>query len=370
MSVQRIALIARHYPPAVSGGARRPADLVRALRAAGVIVDVIAPSLPDGESGLAIPHPNRDPATGPPAAPTLRDHARELLLWPDPDIRWSLRAAHGAATLPRPDWIVTTSPPESLHAAGLWLKKRTGARWAADFRDHWLERPHRRERAVPWRRAGEGLIARRWLARTDAAFAVDESIAAELGNLGAPRVAVLPHAADPPPAPLMLPAETINVVHTGAVALSDPEADIGAMLAAFAAAHARNPALRLHLAGRLTDTERTAIAASPAAAAIVDRGVLPLDRARALQAGADALIFVASVKMHVPPSKIVEYLATDLPIIACGEGPWRADPRVPAGSPVDALAALTKGARVAGRARAPTPEAVAQMLLAMLEAAP
>lgn len=369
MSVRRITLIARHYPPAVSGGARRPFHLARALRAMGVEVNVVAPSLPDGEPGIAVPHAHRDPASGPPAPPGWRDLARELLLWPDPDIRWAMRAARAAVTLARPDWIVTTSPPESLHAAGLWLKRRTGARWAADFRDHWLERPHRLERRRGWRRAGEAFTARRLLAQADVTFAVDASIAAELGALGARLPQVLPHATDPPPAPMQLPAETLNVIHTGAIALSDPECRIEDMLTPFAAALTQQPALRLHLAGRLTDTERAAIATSPAHAAIADHGVLPLDAARALQAGADALIFVASAKMHVPPSKIVEYLATDLPIVACGDGPWRKDPRAPKGNPADALAALTKGARIAGRTRAPTPEDVARSLLAMLEAA-
>jgi len=369
VSVRRITLIARHYPPAVSGGARRPFHLARALRAMQVDVHVVAPSLPEGEPGIAVPHAHRDPTGGPPGPPGWRDLARELLLWPDPDIRWAMRAARAAAALPKADWILTTSPPESLHAAGLWLKRRTGAHWAADFRDHWLERPHRLERKRAWRRAGEAFTARRLLANADVALAVDASIAAELGALGARAPAVLPHAADPAPAPAPLHAETINVVHTGAIALSDPECRIEDMLAPFAAALRKQPALRLHLAGRLTDAERAAIAASPARAAILDRGVLALDEAGALQAGADALIFVASAKMHVPPSKIVEYLATDLPIVACGDGPWRADPRAPKGNPADALAALTKGARVTGRARAPTPEDVARALLAMLEAA-
>lgn len=367
MSVRRITLIARHYPPAVSGGARRPSHLAAALRALGVDVSVVAPSLPAGEPGLAVPHPHRDPSTETTAPPTLRDHARELLLWPDPDIRWSMRAARAAATLPAPDWILTTSPPESVHAAGAWLKRRTGARWAADFRDHWLERPHRQERKRFWRRSIERAFAEMLLPRADLALAVDASIAAELRKLGAHAPQVLAHAADPPPAPMALPAETINVVHTGAIALSDPECAIADMLAPFEKALIQNSALRLHLAGRLNDAERAAVAASPASAAIVDHGVLALGEARAMQAGADALIFVASHKMHVPPSKIVEYLACDVPIVACGDGPWRADLRTPPGDPVALLAALTKGARApADRVRAPTPQEIARQLLDLM----
>lgn len=364
---KRVTLLARHYPPAISGGARRPFLLAQALRAEGIEVNVVAPVLPEGEPGVAVPHPHRDPSGAPPGRATLRDHARELLLWPDPDIRWSMRAARAAAALPTPDWIVTTSPPESLHAAGAWLKRRTGARWAMDFRDHWLERPHRVERARAWRRAGEAMLARRWLKAADLVLAVDPVIAAELEALGARAAHVLPHVAAPPPAPAHLPTETINVVHTGSIALSDPACRIGDMLEPFAAGSGANPMLRLHLAGRLTDAERTAIAASPAAGSCIDHGVLSLDQARALQAGADALIFVASAKMHVPPSKIVEYLTCDVPIIACGDGPWRADPRTPAGDPVEMLSDLRKGMKApADRPRAPTPQAIARTLIELM----
>lgn len=365
----QVTLLARHYPPAVSGGARRPFLLAQALRAEGVAVNVVAPSLPDGEPGIAVPHPHRDPSTSPEGSFTWRDRARELLLWPDPDIRWSMRAARAAAALPKADWIVTTSPPESLHAAGAWLKRRAGARWAMDFRDHWLEHPHRHARRRCWRKAGEAAIARRWLRHADLAVAVDPVIAAELEALGARNVHVFPHVAYPPPTPTALPVETINVVHTGAIALSDPDCRIEHLLAPFAAALGTNPLLHLHLAGRLTDAERKAIAASPVAAKCVVHGVLPLEAARALQAGADALIFVASPKMHVPPSKIVEYLTCDVPIIACGDGPWRSDPRTPAGDPVEMLCTLRKGMHApADRARPPSPQDVARALLDLMRA--
>ena len=83
--MRRLLLLTRHYPPAVSGGIRRPYLLARVLRDLGVEVRVIAPSLPEGEPGLAVPHPNRDPTSDPGAArPSIRSIARDLLLWPDP----------------------------------------------------------------------------------------------------------------------------------------------------------------------------------------------------------------------------------------------------------------------------------------------
>ena len=368
----RILLITRHYPPAISGGAKRPFLLAHAMRQQGVEISVVAPSLPDGEPGVAVAHANRDPSTAstPPRFSPM-NVARELLLWPDPDIRWCLRAGRAAlANAPwKPDWVWTTSPPESVHAAGAMVKRHTGARWIADFRDHWLERPHRRERLALHRRIGEGTIARGWLAAADLVTCVDSSIAAELKRLGARNPRVAPHfAPTSAPEPVTLPANDINVVHTGSIALSDPLARIGNLIEPFEQALTRNPALHLHLVGRLTEAEVAAVRASPAQARITLHGVQPLARSLGLQHAADALVLVGSSKTHVPPSKITEYLATDAPIIVCGDGAWRNDPRVAGAAPAaEAFAALRKGdRRPPGAPHPPTVDAVAAQLLSWM----
>jgi len=38
----------------------------------------------------------------------------------------------------RPELILTTSPPHSVHTIGLWLSRKTGIPWVADFRDPYL----------------------------------------------------------------------------------------------------------------------------------------------------------------------------------------------------------------------------------------
>jgi len=344
----RILLLTRHYPPAVSGGAKRPYLLAKALRSAGAEVRVCAPSLPEGEPGWAVPHANRDPsqAAGKPRR-GARDLAREILLWPDPDIRWCLRAAKTVlADGWKPDWVLSTSPPESTHVAGERIARRTGARWVVDFRDLWLQSPHRRERLRMHRRLGEKLLARRLLPKADLVIAVDGVVASEARSLGARRVEVLPHfapTADNNQSTDILPAETINVVHAGSISLSDPEAKIEELLHLFEAAQSKNAALRLFMVGRLTNAERDAITSSRASSAISMLGIVPLNAAYDYMSSADALAFVASAKMHVPPSKITDYLMFDAPIVACGDGPWRKDPRCPLDDPETLMSDLTKG---------------------------
>jgi glycosyltransferase involved in cell wall biosynthesis len=343
-----VLILTRHYPPAVSGGAKRPFLLAQGLRASGADVRVCAPSLPDREAGWQVPHPNRDPAAfGGPQRASIRDVARDWLLWPDPDIRWCQRAADRVIDSGwRPDWVISTSPPESIHLAGARIAEATGARWMADFRDLWLQSPHRRERLRPHRRIGERMIARNLLSRADLVTTVDDVVAAEARDFGAKNVQVLPHfVSSHRPQPAALNQDALNIVHSGSISLSDPEADILALLGPFEAALGDNRSLLLHLVGRLTHQEQQRVLESPSAERIKLHGVMSLEASGELVAAADALAFVASTKMHVPPSKLVDYLTHDVPIIACGEGPWRADVRVPKGSPAKAMAQLRRGDR-------------------------
>jgi glycosyltransferase involved in cell wall biosynthesis len=367
----RILLLARHYPPAISGGARRPFLLTQGLRALGHEVFVVAPSLPEGERGASATHPNRDPSAGPPADKSLRDHARDWLLWPDPDIRWTLRAARLAAEKApwKPDWVWTTAPPESIHAGGLYLKRKFGARWLADFRDHWLNPPLRKERFSAHRQFGERIIARRWLREVDLLTCVDSFIAGEMKALGAREARVLAHFA--PPAQLFgvvaLSAEDINIVHSGSLELSDPARRIEAALAAFEAALVANPRLKLHFVGRLSEGERAQIAASKAAARICDHGDTTLEASLGYQRAADGLLLVGSPKSPVPPSKLVEYLATDRPVFLAGDGEWRNDRRLAGCEDAAQMAQLQTGARRAGGEAIRTAPEAAKLLAEWLQ---
>ncbi len=61
---------------------------------------------------------------------------------PDLNANWILPAALRAAfeiKRRKIDYILTTSPPHSAHMAGLIARELTGVKWAADFRDPWID---------------------------------------------------------------------------------------------------------------------------------------------------------------------------------------------------------------------------------------
>ncbi|WP_420575789.1 glycosyltransferase family 4 protein [Ekhidna sp.] len=65
---------------------------------------------------------------------------RGNLLIPDPRVFWVKPAAKRAIELIEKegiDTIITTGPPHSMHLIGKRVKKKTGVKWLADFRDPW-----------------------------------------------------------------------------------------------------------------------------------------------------------------------------------------------------------------------------------------
>lgn len=325
-----ILFFARHYPPHVTGAARRLSGLTRELRSLGHRVIVAAPSLVEDEDGVRVHHAQPVPTSAPEHEPSpsqqVRGFARRWLLWPDADIRWTRRAVQAMQPFAtQADWVFTSSPPESCHAAGMMMKRQHGLLWAADFRDLWLERPLRPELSSPLRRVLEGRWARRVASLADLLTGVDTFIADETNRFaGKSGTLVLPHAADPPSGESFdFEAGAFHLVHTGSFTLSDPDRRIEPLISAFETVAARAPQLRLHLIGRLTDIERSLVTASSAAGQIMLHGIVDHLTAVAMQHGASALALVGSPASHVPPGKFVEYRALAKPIIVFGPARWR-----------------------------------------------
>lgn len=336
----RILFLTRFYPPEISGGARRPHSLVQALRALGVSVTICAPSGIVDEDYIGVPHPifpavlpgeqSTSPASKPSAknwVTSVLDWVRKSLLLPDPEIRWAMRAmsyvrAQGNAY----DWIMTSSPPESLHIAGALLKQHLGAKWVADVRDMWITSPQRPELSDSKLRAWiERAMARWCFARVDGLIAVSPALISEMKTYAPANLpmCVIGHfAATYNGNAEVLPSDTFNIVHTGSVELSNPLSEFSQLLNDFETLAARDSRVRLWLAGRLSESEMSRIANSMAASKVITLGPVDMDRARALQLGADALALVSGSRSHALPGKFSEYSQTGKPILISAAGQW------------------------------------------------
>jgi glycosyltransferase involved in cell wall biosynthesis len=184
-------VIAYYWPPSGGGGVQRWVRLVRHLRAAGVEPTVVRPRdadypmrdeslrgmLPEDLREIAVPifepyrafrrltgKGSKTLAAGfvtkekPGAAVRLLAYLRGNFMIPDARKYWVgpvVRALKGPIERGEYDVMITTGPPQSVHLIGRALKRKTGLKWVADFRDFWtamdhedLFKPGRRARAL------------------------------------------------------------------------------------------------------------------------------------------------------------------------------------------------------------------------------
>jgi len=164
-----VVLIANAYPPMMFSGATRAFRFAKYLREAGHCVQVIA----DGEAPEPEPFVARVPAQarsrrGMKALARLADWTQSLLLPYNERLYWVPHAAAKAeefAATGKVAAVVSTSPPLGSHFAALWIKKRHGVPWIADFRDPLSDNPFHEGAVLGSRRlahAGERLMER-WL---------------------------------------------------------------------------------------------------------------------------------------------------------------------------------------------------------------
>jgi glycosyltransferase involved in cell wall biosynthesis len=74
---------------------------------------------------------------------SLLSFPERCVLVPDYKVRWiplGIRLAKDIVIQEKISVVFTSSPPESTHLIGLYLKQKLGIRWVADFRDLWTEK--------------------------------------------------------------------------------------------------------------------------------------------------------------------------------------------------------------------------------------
>jgi glycosyltransferase involved in cell wall biosynthesis len=202
----KVLIVSFYFPPAGGGGVQRPLKLAQYLPALGIETHVLAPDDPrwvHRDDGLRVPtqawvHRARyvGPSGGSPAevlrgteglaraAKQVRLLGRRLLV-PDESVGWNVTAIPAAIRLVREhdiDWVLTTSPPGSVHLVGAAVQRAPPARWLADLRDSLVFHPHRRADTTATRAKERlrGSVARLVARRADAISCVSEAIADEI----------------------------------------------------------------------------------------------------------------------------------------------------------------------------------------------
>jgi glycosyltransferase involved in cell wall biosynthesis len=329
-----ILYITRHYPPEISGGARRPYLYVKALRELGNKVTVVTPFELDDPNSITV----YDAALSNNKYTAVKESNNFLIRfynfikvkivtwsrWPDPNIKWvnkvikKVKKSHL-----KPDWIITTSPPESIHAAGAKLSKALNASWLAEFRDTWINFPHREELSTSaFRRYIEKKIAKKYLKHANVLTCVSEEVFNDIKTYAKQHTPylIVPHFSDKKNAKYDFNNNGINLVHTGGFTLSDRRRNIQPLLEKLNLAYDHNKNLVLHIAGSLTKSEESMLRKSRIKT--LYHGPVSLDKSRAMQISADGLILCTPQNAHALPGKYAEYVTTNKPIYYTGSGNW------------------------------------------------
>jgi glycosyltransferase involved in cell wall biosynthesis len=347
---RRLLVLAYFYPPLAGGGVHRVLAFTRHLPAHGWDCTVVCAGPGDYWVTDASLLERVPPATevvrvqgGSALSAWLRlrrgDHGRrsgrtfsglralaDWWLLPDSYAGWAGRAR--AVAMRRIaaggiDAVLTTSPPDSVHLAGLELKRRHGLPWVADFRDPWFGL-YMRDPPTAWHAARHAAMERAVMAGADLVLTASRTHAEGVGARSGARPREIEHlpngfeaqgeVAEASPAD----ATTFQMAFTGTLSQM-PDAET--FLEAVHEVLARRPEARRRLRARLAgpyDTDLADRALALGLTGIVEfTGPLPHADTRALQRGADVLLlWKPPGSPTMVPGKTYEYLDTGRPVIA------------------------------------------------------
>ncbi len=347
----RLIVVTYHWPPFAGSGAGRWTALVKYLRRLGHEVTVVTTSAfgvlqSDAEEGVVR---TRDLASAQALRKLLRRPPLEAdggaavekvppplltrVAVPDPYlVSWVPFAVGAARRILRErgaDCVITSSPPDSVHLAGLALG-RDRPTWVADLRDGWIFEPLRKPFPTRPQRTLDARLERRVARRSDAMTAATRPIAEDLERRLGVGASVVPNAWDPDFEAAVAAAEApelrpgaFSFIHTGTLSGGwgrDPRP----LARAFASLLTERPGLRervrIVLAGRVHEDDVSLFSEFGLDDVVDHLGPLPHARAAALQGAAGALLLVTSPNSGEATGKLFEYLASGRPIVALAAG--------------------------------------------------
>jgi len=350
----RLLLVAFYFPPAGGGGVQRTLKFCRYLPEFGIDVHVLAPADPKwfarDEPLLAdIPEATtvhrarflgpgssfrEDALRGTRGVRRLAVEARyayERALVPDKAAPWSLTAVPAGIRIVRNediDVVMATSPPPSTHLIGEAIATATRRPLVTDFRDSWLDNPHRDydKATVRAKRRVMAAMAASVGKRSTAMVAATGAIAQEVSHLHPSahhKTSVIENGADFDDFAELehRPGDRFTIVHAGSFfGHRTPRP----FLAAVRDLVERRPELRHRLLVRLVGDLRPADREWAQQLGIdgcwEETGFLPYRQSIAAERAADALLLLIPFAQgrgdSVLSGKVFEYIASRRPILA------------------------------------------------------
>jgi glycosyltransferase involved in cell wall biosynthesis len=254
---------------------------------------------------------------------------RGNLFLPDPRVFWvrpSVRFLTPFIQDRQIDLIITTGPPHSMHLIGKALKKKTGVKWLADFRDPWSDWDLMDKLgSTSWAKSLQRKMEKKVFEQADGILTVGYRLEKRLKEIGAKNTYVVHNgfdeedfAATPPP-----PPAKFILSHTGLLnEMRDPQVlwqvleDLCRESEEFASL------VEIHLAGTVSESISSRLAAHPVLGAKLHlKGYLSHTQVLEQYGQSAVLLLILNHTDNaawIVAGKLFEYLAAQRPILMLG----------------------------------------------------
>ena len=252
---------------------------------------------------------------------------RANLFIPDPRVYWVKPSAKFLPDIIHSnniDAVITTGPPHSLHLIGRKLKKKTGIKWIADFRDPWTEWDLYEEFPMTkWVRKKQKDLERKVLQEADEVLTTNDYYKSRFEKLGGRPVNVVGNGFDERDFKDFHKkmTEVFIIRHVGII---DEMRDPSGFIKAFKLFLANHPGenIKMEFIGNVAETFQEKVRHDSAVSSFISfKPYQPHSEIIRLYEDTDVLLLVLTKTKHAGgniPGKIYEYLASEARILALG----------------------------------------------------
>lgn len=228
------------------------------------------------------------------------------------------------------DTIITTGPPHSLHLIGLELKKDTGIRWIADFRDPWTQIGyHEKLKLTASSRKKHEKLEKKVLNAADDILVTSYTTREEFESKTNRPVHLITNGFDTEIGQQNIVHSEFWISHIGSLlAGRNPENLWLALSELLNENEDFRKKFRLKLAGRISDSVLESIQAAGLQEFLENKGYISHSEALKLQRQSSVLLLLeinSEETKGIIPGKVFEYLSANKPILAVGPANWDAE---------------------------------------------